>query len=295
MRHQINIPSLDDADGPSSSERYSFKRSAEILPDPEGPCSLEQNISDAAMKTQSDEYRDFSRVEIPPSSAWSGWGRLAKASSYIKSNGVSAFGAITYYDQLREADNYDVISGKLVAEWYTVGASLLGMAALVVTIFGFTPDGVFDLHECVVQFVAVCSVATGVGLAVDVMLLLKFSSASGSRFKILATGVYSSLVFFAITSRVPLLMLAVSVCSMALFLISMSWSICWQTALCISTLAATLLLVQYIIFSVRFVIGSIAHFQRQTIRLVHRLTQKLCDRYFGKCFAESGGGSIYRA
>ena len=56
--------------------------------------------------------------------------------------------------------------------------------SLVVTIFGFTPDSVFPLRECVVQFVAVCSVATGVGLAVDVMLLLKFSSAGGSRFKV---------------------------------------------------------------------------------------------------------------
>lgn len=140
MRHQIDYPSLDDANEPSSSERYSSERSAEILPDPEGPCPLEQDISDAAMKTQSDDYRDFSRVEIPPSSAWSGWGRLAEASSYIESKGVSAFGALTYYDQLREADfynDYGVISGKLVAEWYTVGASV---SSLYVLVFTSIPD-----------------------------------------------------------------------------------------------------------------------------------------------------------
>ena len=136
MRHQNELPSLDDTNEPSSSELYSSEKSAEIFPETEGPCPLEQDISDAGMQTQSNEYQDCSCAEIFPSSARSVWGKLAEASSYIKSKGVSAFGALTYYDQLKKADlfnDYDVISGKLVAEWYTVGASVSSPYVLVFT------------------------------------------------------------------------------------------------------------------------------------------------------------------
>ncbi|KAH9025237.1 hypothetical protein EDB85DRAFT_1893977 [Lactarius pseudohatsudake] len=132
----------------------------------------------------------------------------------------STFDTLTYHRELREAQvtqldsDFDRILGKLVQEWYYIGASrrLVAKRALIIS-----------------------SVASALALFVDVWFILAYSSADVHNFQTLAVDLYSSYFFFALSSRLPLVALSVAVAVLALvvFFGAIAWT-AWPAGVLVS-------------------------------------------------------------
>ncbi|KAH9009384.1 hypothetical protein EDB85DRAFT_2162814 [Lactarius pseudohatsudake] len=147
----------------------------------------------------------------------------------------STFDTLTYHRELREAQvtqldsDFDRILGKLVQEWYYIGASrrLVAKRALIIS-----------------------SVASALALFVDVWFILAYSSADVHNFQTLAVDLYSSYFFFALSSRLPLVALSVAVAVLALvfFFGAIAWTAWPAAVLVMCVLAGVLISLQFIVY-----------------------------------------------
>ncbi|KAG2338896.1 hypothetical protein BDR05DRAFT_992331 [Suillus weaverae] len=155
------------------------------------------------------------------------------------------------YSSLREACNdseYERILGKLTSEWYFVGASLVALSGLDAAVFGFSPSSLFSVNTFAQSSIALGSVASGIGLAIDGWFLLVYSGANAKQFQKLARDVYGKYLFFCISSRLPAVCMFVSACALMVFLLSVAWS-AWPTAVLVMCfIAGVLISLQFIIY-----------------------------------------------
>ncbi|CAL1693780.1 unnamed protein product [Somion occarium] len=161
------------------------------------------------------------------------------------------------YKELCEAtadSDFEKVLGKLLTEWYVVGASLLAVAGLNAAVFGFESDAMFTIDGIAKRSIAIGSIAAGIGIVVDAWFLVAYSGTNVAKFKRLALDVYQTYFFFCLTCRLPTLCMFISACALMAFLFSVAWE-AWPTAvLVMSFIAGILVSLQYLIFGVhRFV------------------------------------------
>ncbi|KAH9912136.1 uncharacterized protein BXZ73DRAFT_93239 [Epithele typhae] len=166
------------------------------------------------------------------------------------------------YHDLREAEVEDDVAkaekvlGRLMTEWYVVGASLLALAGVDVAVFGLAPDSIFaeDVNGFSRQAVTVGAISAAIGFLADVWFIVLYSNANAAKFQRLAKDVYGTYFFFCLTCRLPTLCLFLSALALTAFLFSLAWA-AWPTAVLVMSFAAGVLLSsQFLIFGVhRFV------------------------------------------
>ncbi|KAI0640328.1 hypothetical protein C8Q77DRAFT_1086012 [Trametes polyzona] len=160
------------------------------------------------------------------------------------------------YHDLREADEENDVEKaerileRLRTEWYVVGASLLGLAAIDAAVFGFAPDAMFAVDGFSRSVVAIGAIAAGIGLVSDAWFLVLYSSANAVKFQRLAKDVYNSYFFFCLTCRLPIMCMFVSALALMLFMLGVAWT-AWPTAvLVMSFVAGVLLTSQFLVFGI---------------------------------------------
>lgn len=155
------------------------------------------------------------------------------------------------YAELREARNdseYECILEKLTSEWYFVGASLVALAGLDAAVFGFSSSSLFSVNTFARSSIALGSVTSGIGIAIDGWFLLVYSGANAKKFQKFARDVYGKYLFFCISSRLPAVCMFVSACALMAFLLSVAWS-AWPTAVLVMCfIAGVLISLQFIIY-----------------------------------------------
>ncbi|KAI0829114.1 hypothetical protein BC628DRAFT_1409086 [Trametes gibbosa] len=166
---------------------------------------------------------------------------------------VDSFGP---YHELREADEEDDVEkaekilGRLLTEWYVVGASLLALAGIDAAVFGFAPDASFIVDGFSRSVIAIGSIAAGIGLVSDAWFLVLYSGANAAKFQRLAKDVYNSYFFFCLTCRLPTMCMFLSALSLMLFLLAVAWT-AWPTAVLVMSFVAGILLTsQFLVFGI---------------------------------------------
>ncbi|KAH9854503.1 hypothetical protein C2E23DRAFT_884079 [Lenzites betulinus] len=167
---------------------------------------------------------------------------------------VDTFGP---YHELREADEEDDVEkaekilGRLLTEWYVVGASLLALAGIDAAVFGFAPDSTsFTVDGFSRSVVAIGAIAAGLGLVSDAWFLVLYSGANGAKFQRVAKDVYNSYFFFCLTCRLPTMCMFLSTLSLMFFLLAVAWT-AWPTAVLVMSFAAGILLTsQFLVFGI---------------------------------------------
>ncbi|KAI0370138.1 hypothetical protein BV20DRAFT_322538 [Pilatotrama ljubarskyi] len=186
----------------------------------------------------------------------------------------SVVDSFTPYHELREADEEndiekaETVLGRLLTEWYVVGASLLALAAIDAAVFGFAPDALFVVDGFSQSVVAIGAIAAGIGLVSDAWYLILYSGANAAKFQRLAKDVYGSYFFFCLTCRLPVVCMFVSALALMLFLLGVAWT-AWPTAvLVMSFVAGVLLTSQFLVYGIHRFINMLIWVVRVTWRRV---------------------------
>ncbi|KAH9984057.1 hypothetical protein BJV74DRAFT_588688 [Russula compacta] len=161
------------------------------------------------------------------------------------------FDTFTYHRELREAQvdsELDRILARLLSEWYYVGASLLSITAVDTAVFGFSTGTLLSVDSLAKRSLIISSIAAAIGLFIDVWFIFAYSGADVRKFQTLAVDIYGSYFFFALSSRLPLVALFVSVLALVGFLGAITWT-AWPTAvLVMCVLAGVLISLQFIVY-----------------------------------------------
>ncbi|TFK83225.1 hypothetical protein K466DRAFT_555406 [Polyporus arcularius HHB13444] len=165
------------------------------------------------------------------------------------------------YRELHEAedegdcDKAEKVLGRLMTEWYVVGASLLGLVAIDAAVFGFNPDSLFAVQGFSREAVTIGAIAAGIGLVCDAWFLIIYSGANVQKFQRLAKDVYNSYFFFCLVCRLPTVCMFVSALALMGFLFAVAWT-AWPTAvLVMSFVAGFLLTSQFLVFGIHRFVG----------------------------------------
>ncbi|KZT22666.1 hypothetical protein NEOLEDRAFT_1243762 [Neolentinus lepideus HHB14362 ss-1] len=173
--------------------------------------------------------------------------------SVLSQHGSSMLDIISPYQRLNDADGFEELERvmrDLQAEWNYAGASLIALAAIDATVFGLTPDSTFAIDSLAKRSVAAGGLAAGLGLAIDVWLILQYNCADPRKFQTRALGVFDNYISFCITCRLPTLCLFVSTCALLLFLCSVAFAV-WPTASVVVCFVAGFLVVsQYLVWAI---------------------------------------------
>ncbi|VDC04218.1 unnamed protein product [Peniophora sp. CBMAI 1063] len=156
--------------------------------------------------------------------------RLSVAS--VSSRLSGAYDAVTYYRELREANHdalVEAVLARLTREWQYVGATLLAVAALDTTVFGFSSGTLFGMDGFALRALTVSAIASALGLALDAGLLFFYLGADAQKFTALAQSMYPSYFYFALTSRLPLFSALISLLALAAFLLAVAFA-AWPSA-----------------------------------------------------------------
>ncbi|KAI0066705.1 hypothetical protein BV25DRAFT_1878804 [Artomyces pyxidatus] len=174
---------------------------------------------------------------------------------------TSVFDTLTYHRELREAQldsDFDAILGRLVHEWYFIGASLLSVAAVDATVFGFSTDSIFGVDGLAKRTLTISSIAAALGLGIDAWFILLYSGADYHKFQRLALDVYSTFFFFSLTARLPLLCLFVAVASLMVFLMTVAYAAWPLAVLVMCSVAGTLVSLQFLVYGCHKLVLGIA-------------------------------------
>ncbi|KAI0296340.1 hypothetical protein B0F90DRAFT_1746771 [Multifurca ochricompacta] len=151
----------------------------------------------------------------------------------------STFDTLTYHRDLREAQvdsDFDRLLGRLQAE------------CVDTTVFGFSPGNFFNVDSLAKRSLIISSMAAAIGLFVDVWFIIAYSGADVRKFQRLALDLYGSYFFFALSSRLPLFSLLISVLALVGVLGSIAWSAWPAAVLVMSMLAGVLISLQFIVY-----------------------------------------------
>lgn len=163
----------------------------------------------------------------------------------------TTFDTLTYHRELREAQmdsDFDQILGRLLSEWYYIGASLLAITAVDTAVFGFSSGTLFSVDSFAKRSLIISTVAAAIGLFVDVWFIFAYSSADVRKFHMLAVDIYGSYFFFALSSRLPLVALITSVLALVGFLCAVAW-VAWPTAVLVMCgITGVLVSLQFIVY-----------------------------------------------
>jgi len=144
--------------------------------------------------------------------------------------------------------DFDRVLGRLLSEWYYTGASLLSVTAVDTTVFGFSSGNLFSVDSFAKRSLIISTVAAAIGLFVDVWFIFAYSGADVRKFHTLAVDIYGSYFFFALSSRLPLVALIVSILALVGFLGAVAW-VAWPTAVLVMCgITGVLVSLQFIVY-----------------------------------------------
>ncbi|KAG2148700.1 uncharacterized protein EDB93DRAFT_1144346 [Suillus bovinus] len=173
--------------------------------------------------------------------------------------------SFSVYSELREAcsdSEYERILEKLRSEWYYVGASVLDAA-----VFGFSTSSLFSVNTFAQGSIALGSVASGIGLAIDGWFLLLYSGANAKKFQKFARDVYGKYLFFCISSRLPAVCMFMSACALMAFLLSVAWSARPTIVLVMCFIAGVMISLQFIIYGLHCAVICMSELIRRACRV----------------------------
>ncbi|KAI0756048.1 hypothetical protein C8Q80DRAFT_1126102 [Daedaleopsis nitida] len=161
--------------------------------------------------------------------------------------------------ELREAEksveNAEKVLGRLLTEWYVVGASLLALAGIDAAVFGFGSDALFAVHGFSKESVSLGGIAAGIGLVFDAWFLVRYGGANVQQFQARAKDVYNSYFFFCLQCRLPTVCMFLSALALMAFLFAAAWT-AWPTAVLVMSFVAGLLFTsQFLVFGVHTLVN----------------------------------------
>jgi len=177
------------------------------------------------------------------------------------------------YRELREArvdSDYERVLNGLCTEWRFVGGSLVALAGLEASVFGFSSGSTFTISNFARGTIAIGSVASGIGLTIDAWFLLAYCNTTPAKFQKMAVDLYGKYLFFCISARIPALCMFTSAFALMIFLLSVAWT-AWPTAvLVMSFVVGVLISLQFIVYGVHCVVVLVAQVTRSVRRGILR-------------------------
>ncbi|KZV63271.1 hypothetical protein PENSPDRAFT_758104 [Peniophora sp. CONT] len=244
-----SVSCSSDSEGPSPRTPTSTRSRSRTRSRSASRVKFDVFVEDEHMEIYPDQIAPslLPRVNTLQSTA-SADSRLSVAS--VSSRLSGAYDAVTYYRELRDAEHdshLELVLGRLVREWQYVGATLLAVAALDTTVFGFSSGTLFGMDGFALRALTVSAIASALGLALDAGLLFFYLGADAQKFQALAQSMYPSYFYFALTSRLPLLSALISLLALAAFLLAVAF-MAWPSAvLAACGVAGVLVGLQYVV------------------------------------------------
>ncbi|KAJ7223184.1 hypothetical protein GGX14DRAFT_657594 [Mycena pura] len=201
------------------------------------------------------------QIEVPPDPSFNFFERA-----------ISTF---TIYSEMRRAqcdDEYERIFTRLQLEWtYTTGI-LVALAAVDTAVFSVSAGSIFAINRVAAGAVAASSVASGLGIVCATWLLVRYAWVDLHTFIDRAADVLStdrpSYFFFALSARVPSLLMLVSALALLLFLTVVAWN-AWPSAVVVGCFIVGVLMgLQWLVLCVLWVVRTVRRAVRFCIRLV---------------------------
>ncbi|KAJ7105401.1 hypothetical protein C8R43DRAFT_1046743 [Mycena crocata] len=202
------------------------------------------------------------RIEVPPDPGMNFFERA-----------ISSF---TVYRELQGArydDDFERIFTRCQYEWtYTLGL-LVALAAVDTAVFSISPDSIFAINPFARSAVAASSISSGLGIACAAWFLVRYAWVDQHTFferakDILSTEAIPSYFFFAVSARIPSLLMLTSAISLMLFLAIVSFN-AWPVAVIVGCFVVGVLLgLQWLVFCILWIMKTI----RKLLRFVVHLT-----------------------
>ncbi|KAK7005795.1 hypothetical protein R3P38DRAFT_3039633 [Favolaschia claudopus] len=218
------------------------------------------------------------RIEVPPE-------------SNFFERAISSF---TFYGELKNAgcqDDFSMVFNRLQLEWTYTAGILVALAAVNTAVFSISPDSIFAISPVALGAVAASSVASGLGIACATWFLVRYAWVDVETFIARAEDMDISFTesstrsyfFFALTSRLPSLLMLTSSISLMVFLAIVAWS-AWPTAVIVGCFLVGLLMgLQFLVFSLMFVVKSVRKVLRFFAGLVMRPRKEEGEEMNEKC------------
>ncbi|KAJ7733612.1 hypothetical protein B0H14DRAFT_2996387 [Mycena olivaceomarginata] len=148
---------------------------------------------------------------------------------------ISSF---TVYSEMKHArchDDFDRIFTRLQLEWTYTAGILVALAAVDTAVFSISPDSIFAVNPLARGAVAASSIASGLGITCATWCLVRYAWVNLEIFLARAEDILStdtpSYFFFALTARIPSLLMLASAVSLMFFMAIVAWflvfSILW--------------------------------------------------------------------
>jgi hypothetical protein len=144
------------------------------------------------------------------------------------------------------------------------------ISRLDAAVFGFSSGSLFSVDSFARHSIALGSVASGIGLAIDGWFLLIYGGASSEKFQVIprctyqniiliviqkhARDIYGKYLFFCISSRLPAVCMFISACALMAFLIAVAWSAWPKAVLVMCFMSGILVGLQFIIYGLHCVV-----------------------------------------
>jgi len=203
------------------------------------------------------------RIEVPPEPGLNFAERV-----------ISSF---TVYSEMKRAgchDDFERVFTRLQLEWTYTAGILVALAAVDTAVFSISPDSLFAISPFARGAVAASSIASGLGIACAAWFLVRYAWVDLHTFVARAEDILStetpSYFFFALTSRLPSLLMLASAVSLMLFMAIVAWS-AWPTAVIVGCFLVGLLMgLQFLVFSILWVVKTVRKLFRFLVGIVLR-------------------------
>jgi len=185
-----------------------------------------------------------------------------------------AISSITVYREMKGAcgeTDFERIFTRLQMEWtYTAGV-LVALAAVDTAVFSISPGSIFDISPVARGAVAASSIASGLGIACAAWFLVRYAWVDLHTFVTRAEDIMStenpSYFFFAISARIPSLLMFISAIALMLFMAIVAWSAWPMAVLALSFLVGLLLGLQFLVFGLVWIAKTVRKFFRFLVRI----------------------------
>ncbi|KAF5369644.1 hypothetical protein D9615_010222 [Tricholomella constricta] len=247
-------------DGPCP---YSSDEEADDPPPVPDPRSVRQWLSAILAPSLLPQYTETEKIEVPR--------------HYGMSCAERVLASFTTYSELRAArvdSDFERVFVRLQMEWTYVGGLLVALAAVSTAVFAIAPDSIFAVDTYARSAIAASSIASGLGIASDAWFLLRYNWADLHTFITRARDIYASYFFFALSARLPALLLFLASLALLLFLALVAFDVAPAGVLLLCFGAGMVMGAQFLVWGV--------HRAGRGVRKVGGAVCAACGRVFGR-------------
>ncbi|KAJ7693412.1 hypothetical protein B0H17DRAFT_501525 [Mycena rosella] len=190
--------------------------------------------------------------------------------------------SFTVYSEMERAlsgcdGDFEKILSRLQAEWKFAAGLHVALAAGDMAVASISPDSLFAINSFARSAVAASSMASGLGLLCAAWFLVRYASVDVPTFVARAADIMSadtpSFFYFALSSRVPALLMLASATSLMLLLAFVAFRASPITALVACLLVGVLVGSQFLVCGILWVAQSVKELFTFLVRLVPRATE----------------------